>query len=74
MSEESRTYQDMLLEVEGIVEQLSDNRVDLDQMVEKVEQGFDLIKTMKMRLSQTKSKIEELRIEFDETLTENLES
>ena len=57
---ESQNYQNMLKEVESIVSEISDPSVDLDQLVKKVERGYDLIQTMKNRLDQTKNTIEEL--------------
>jgi exodeoxyribonuclease VII small subunit len=62
---ESATYKTMLAEVEGIVRDVGAPDLDLDEMVQKVETGYGLIKTMRARLDQTKKKIEELRLEFD---------
>ena len=36
-------------------------------MVEKVERGYDLIKSMRQRLASTSAKIEELRADFEES-------
>lgn len=62
---ESVTYKAMLSEVEAIVRQVASSDLDLDQMVEKVERGYSLIKTMRARLEETKDKIEKLRLDFD---------
>jgi exodeoxyribonuclease VII small subunit len=57
----------MLREVEGIVTAMSAPGLDLDDMVEKVERGYTLIKSMRERLDQTKEKIEKLRAEYTNT-------
>ena len=62
---ESIRYQSMLEEVEGIVKQMSSPDLDLDQMVSKVERGYELIQTMRDRLNQTKDKIDQLQEKYD---------
>ena len=62
--QESKTYQAMLDEVETIVRDIGDGEVDLDAMVEKIEHGYGLIKTMRERLDKTREKVEKLREEF----------
>ena len=64
---ESQTYQQMLKEVEGIIQSISSDDVDLDHMVQKVEKGYGLIKTMRDRLSSAKEKIETLQMDFAAT-------
>jgi exodeoxyribonuclease VII small subunit len=66
MSESSKSYQQMLEKVETIVQDISTNEIDLDQMVQKVEEGYQLIQTMRERLNTTKDRIEELHRKFDE--------
>ncbi|MEZ4743917.1 MAG: exodeoxyribonuclease VII small subunit [Bdellovibrionota bacterium] len=61
---EAQSYQKMLQEVETIVEKISSNAIDLDDMVKDVERGYLLVKTMRERLSTTKEKIEKLRLEY----------
>lgn len=63
---ESKTYQKMLDEVEGIVRQISSPELDLDLMVNQVERAYELIRTMKLRLEDTKSRIDQLNQRFDE--------
>ena len=38
-SKESQTYQSMLSEVEGLVQEISSGKLDLDDMLTKVEKG-----------------------------------
>ena len=61
---DSKSYQAMLEEVEAIVRDIGDGEVDLDVMVEKIEHGYGLIKTMRERLDKTREKVEKLREEF----------
>lgn len=65
-SHESQTYQHMVQEIEGIINEISGENCDLDEMVHKVEKGYTLIKNLKQRLKQTKNKIEHLRLEFEQ--------
>jgi exodeoxyribonuclease VII small subunit len=62
---ESTTYKDMLLEVETICRDVSSPDVDLDEMVQKIEHGYGLIKTMRARLEETKAKVEQLRLTYE---------
>ena len=62
---ESVRYQTMLEEVEGIVKQMSSPDLDLDQMVTKVERGYELIQAMRDRLNQTKEKIDQLQQKYE---------
>jgi exodeoxyribonuclease VII small subunit len=66
-SKESVTYQKMLADVETIVREVASPDLDLDAMVGKVEQGYGLIKTMRERLETTKTRIEQLRSDFEES-------
>ncbi|MCX6127133.1 MAG: exodeoxyribonuclease VII small subunit, partial [Proteobacteria bacterium] len=62
---ESVSYQTMLEQVEGIVRSVSSGPMDLDEVVGKVEQGYNLIKVMRERLDATKAKVERLRTDFE---------
>lgn len=59
-------YSQMLREVKDIVDQLSADSIDVDDMADKVERGFTMINTMKERLNETKDKIEDLYQKFDQ--------
>jgi exodeoxyribonuclease VII small subunit len=63
---ESLSYQKMLQQVEGIVEELSATDMDLDDMVKKVEVGYELIHKMKARLDQVKGTIDELHHKYEQ--------
>lgn len=65
MTKESQPYQEMLNEVETIVKEVASPQIDLDQMVTKVERGYQLIQAMQDRLNQTKSRIEDLSTQFN---------
>jgi len=60
-ADDSQNYQRMLEEAETIVREIGVGKMDLDLMVEKIERGYILIKNMRQRLDDTKTKIEKLR-------------
>lgn len=62
---ESKTYQAMLSELDDIVRAVSQGDLDLDDVVGKVEHGYELIGTMRQRLDQTRAKVEALRVDFE---------
>lgn len=62
---ESQTYQSMLNELDEIVRSVSQGKMDLDEIVGKIEHGYELIATMRQRLDQTKAKVEKLRVDFE---------
>ncbi len=63
---ESQSYQSMLQEVETLVREVASPELDLDHMVQKVERGYELIRTMKLRLDETKLRIEQLHQKFED--------
>ena len=63
--EESKNYQKMLEELEGIVRSINSPDLDLDRMVNQVEHGYELIRLMRLRLSETKTKIDQLHQRYD---------
>ena len=68
---ESKAYSQMLSEVEGILTSLDQKDLDLDHMVEQVEKGYKLISSMKLRLEQTRKKVETLQVEWDNQNQDN---
>ena len=62
---ESKTYRQMLLEVEAICRDISLPDLDLDEMIGKVERGYHLINQMRARLDRTRAKIDQLRGEME---------
>ena len=60
-----KKYQDMLGEVENIVQDISSSELDLDELVNKVEHGYKLIKSMRERLNEVKERVETLHSEFN---------
>ncbi len=66
MSQEAQKFQDLLNQVDGIIKEISDPKLDLDQLTQKVELGFSLVQDLKTKLDQTKLKIESIRATFTE--------
>jgi len=62
---ESLNYQKMLEEVEGIVRSITSPDLDLDRMVNQVERGYELIRMMRLRLDETKTKIDQLHQRYE---------
>ena len=62
---ESAKFSAMLGEVEAIVANIESGDMDLDDLVEKIEVGYGLIRKMRLRLDETKQKIETLRVEYE---------
>ncbi|MBC7659080.1 MAG: exodeoxyribonuclease VII small subunit [Chitinophagaceae bacterium] len=65
MTQESLNYQKMLEEVEGIVRSITSPELDLDRMVNQVERGYELIRLMRLRLDETKTKIDQLHQRYE---------
>ncbi|MBC7533705.1 MAG: exodeoxyribonuclease VII small subunit [Oligoflexus sp.] len=63
--QESANYQKMLDEVEGIVRSITSPDLDLDRMVNQVERGYELIRMMRLRLDETKTKIDQLHQRYE---------
>jgi exodeoxyribonuclease VII small subunit len=63
--QESANYQKMLEEVEGIVKSITSPDLDLDRMVNQVERGYELIRLMRLRLDETKTKIDQLHQRYE---------
>lgn len=61
-TQDSKKYGVMMQELEGIISKLSSQDLDLDEMVQHVDHGYQLIQKMRLRLSDTKEKLETLRL------------
>ena len=64
---ESQSYQQMLDSVEQILSEISSEKVDLDDMIDKVEKGYHLLKKMNARLDNAKGKITQLKNVYETT-------
>ena len=60
-------YELMLEEIEKILGKISADDIDLDNLVAEVEKGYALIKTLRVRLADTRTKIEKLRLDYEQT-------
>lgn len=61
----SHTFNNMVTKIENIIAEISSNRIDLDDVLEKTEEGYKLLKSMKHKLEDAKSKIEQLKNEYN---------
>lgn len=64
---ESRSYQSMLTEVEKILATIASPDLELDELVVKVEGGYQLLRQMRERLKEVKGKVEQLQADNSET-------
>ena len=64
-SDSSTKYQLMFSEVEEIVEEISSPDLDLDQLVAKVEKGYQLIRQMRERLDLVKATVDKIRLDYE---------
>ncbi len=63
----NNTYRNMMQELEMIVKDIQTQDLDIDQVVGRIEKGYELVKTLKTKLSETKLRVEHLRSEYLET-------
>ncbi|MCB9229108.1 MAG: exodeoxyribonuclease VII small subunit [Deltaproteobacteria bacterium] len=68
------SFNGMLRKVESIISGLSGDGTDLDDLVQKVEQGYDLIRRMQQKLEQTRMTIEKLQPGPEVPTTEEAEN
>lgn len=62
---ESQTFNNMVIKIEKIIENISSDKVDLDDVLDKTEEGYKILKSMKLKLEEAKTKIEQLKDEYN---------
>jgi exodeoxyribonuclease VII small subunit len=67
-------YSQMLKKVEQIATEVKDPNIDLDDLISKIETGYDLIKQMKTRLETASDQVEKLRLDFEAELESGAEN
>ena len=70
---ESEHYEQLMAKVQGIISDLENSQLGLDEMVEKVEKGYNFIKDMQKRLSKTEKQVEKLRSQFEQDMQSEFE-
>lgn len=65
---ESVSFQKMVTDVENIITKISSNGASLDEVLEKTEEGYKLLASMRGRLKDAKNKIEQLKAEYEPDL------
>lgn len=62
---ESQSYQEMLESIEKIIHDISSEKIDLDEMIDKVETGYGLLDKMNMRLKGATDKLTKLKTLYE---------
>ena len=62
---ESQTYQNMSTKVEAIIQSLDSEKIDLDLMLNKVEEGYKLLDKMRTKLQKSQEKVNQLRSHYE---------
>ena len=62
---ESQTYQNMSTKVEAIIQSLDSEKIDLDLMLNKVEEGYKLLDKMRTKLQKSQEKVDQLRSHYE---------
>ena len=66
MSKKSISYSEAIAEIEGIVEKIENNELDVDELTQNVKRVSDLIKLCKAKLKATEEEVEKILKDFDE--------
>ena len=59
------TYQKAVEELEEILENIQEDKVDLDELITQLKKAYELIDFCKSRIKQTEMKIEEINDKFN---------
>lgn len=65
MEEKKMSYKEAMAEMEGIVAQLEDNRLDVDELGGKVKRVSELIAFCKSRLRETEEEVDRILESMD---------
>ena len=66
---QSESFNQMISKIEGIIAEMSSQDVDLDDVLSKTEEGYKLLKSMKEKLEEAKEKIEQLKNDYDPSIS-----
>ena len=61
---ESQSFNKMVSRIEGIISRISGDNIDLDEVLAQTEEGYKVLKSMKLKLEDAKNKIEQLKQEY----------
>lgn len=65
MKQKTLSYNESMAEVEAILSQIEDNKLDVDELTEKVKRACSLLKTCKAKLFETQQDVEEILKDLD---------
>jgi len=66
MSKKNISYSEAIAEIEGIVEKIENNQLDVDKLAENVKRVSELIKICRAKLKSTEDEVEKILKDFDE--------
>lgn len=66
-------YQEAFDELQGIVNEIENEDVDVDQLTEKVKRATELIKICKEKLKTTKESVQKVLAELDQEMNNEIE-
>ena len=61
-----QTYNNMLKKVETITTEIAKENIDLDELINKIEEGYKLLDNMKERLTEAKMIIEKIEAKYED--------
>ncbi len=66
MAKKILSYAEAIAEIEGIVEKIENNELDVDDLAENVKRVAELIKLCKAKLRATEEEVEKILKDFEE--------
>ena len=63
-SKNSNSFEENFKKIEGLAQELEDNKIGIDQLVPRLQDAFGALKVCKQVLSDTELKLEEIETEF----------
>ena len=61
-----KSYEKEYEDLEKIIELIQKDQLPMDEVLSKVENGFQMIENLQKKLSETKHKIEKLQAKYDQ--------
>ena len=68
MTKTDKTYAQLKVELDELLELLQSEDIDVDEAVERYQRGTELVKLLEAKLKQAKNKVTKLKVNFDQKL------